>query len=70
MLGFSRRVDGKIRHTLIVSSATGRDREPVRRVKAVLGKTCPACGSEAPIVSGTMRNRVRDCTDPFHTVSR
>ena len=70
MLGFTRRTDGKVRCDAINNPATGRDREPVRQVKAALGRTCPTCGSETSKGIGTVRRPVSSCGDTFHTERR
>jgi hypothetical protein len=70
MLGFSKRSNGKVRCDAINNPATGRDREPVRQLKAALGRTCPTCGSETPKGIGTIRRPVGRCDDTFHTVQR
>lgn len=66
MKGFTRRADGKVRADFITSTATGRDTEPVRRVKQALGLTCPECGSERADRFGTPRRPARTCTHTFH----
>jgi hypothetical protein len=37
-LGFSRRADGRVRHTAVVNPATGRDRAVTAAVKHARGK--------------------------------